>query len=220
MGRVFALRNVRIFYKKLGRLKFVSHLDMTRFMSRLIAKSQIPIWYTEGFNQHIYMNFALPLSLGYEGYYEVMDFRLIDDDYSLEDCLEAMKKVAPPDIEFFGIAEPKSNMKEIGWADYVLTIDSKDISLLNEIEKFLQQDAIICEKVGKKKKVKEIDLIPKIHSFSICGNELKLRLVAGTEDNLNPSLVMNKFFEQSRSEPLFYSVKRTAILDKKLNVFA
>ena len=219
MERVFALRNVRIFYKKLGRLKFVSHLDMTRFMSRLIAKSQIPIWYTEGFNQHIYMNFALPLSLGYEGYYEVMDFRLIDDDYSLEDCLEAMKKVAPPDIEFFGIAEPITNMKEIGWADFVLSFDDKDISILNEIEKFLNQDSIICEKVGKKKKVKEIDLIPKIHSFNISGNQLMLRLVAGTEDNLNPSLVINAFFEQTGTAPLFYSVKRTAILDKNLNMF-
>ena len=82
------MKNVRLFYSKTGRMKFVSHLDMTRFMSRLIAKSKIPVWYTEGFNQHIYMNFALPLSLGYEGLYEVMDFRLNDDSYPLEECLK------------------------------------------------------------------------------------------------------------------------------------
>ena len=73
MGRVFALRNVRIFYEKKGRMKFVSHLDMNRFMSRLIAKSKIPVWYTEGFNSHIYINFALPLSLGFESDYEVLN---------------------------------------------------------------------------------------------------------------------------------------------------
>ncbi len=70
------MKNVRVFYEKKGRLKFVSHLDMNRFMSRLITKSKIPIWYTEGFNQHIYMNFAVPLSLGFEGFYEIMDIRL------------------------------------------------------------------------------------------------------------------------------------------------
>ncbi len=213
------MRNVRIFYRKLGRLKFVSHLDMTRVMSRLIAKSQIPIWYTEGFNQHIYMNFALPLSLGYESDYEVMDFRLIDESYDLELCLSKMKVVAPPDIEFFAIAEPKKHMKEIGWADFSLSFEDEDISILPEIEKFLSKDTIICEKKGKKGKIKQIDLIPKINSFSINGNELSLRLIAGTEDNLNPSLVMNAFFEQTDTKPCFYSVKRTDILDKDLNRF-
>ncbi len=193
---------------------------MTRFMSRLIAKSQIPIWYTEGFNQHIYMNFALPLSLGFESDYEIMDFRLIEENYDLALCLEKMKAVAPPDIEFFSISEPKTNMKEIGWAEFKLTFDNEDVSLLEEIKEFLSQESIICEKVGKKKKVKQIDLIPKINSFSINKNELNLRLIAGTEDNLNPSLVMSSFFEQTNREPCYYSVKRTDILDKNLNRFA
>ena len=65
------MKTVRVFFKKLGRMKFISHLDMTRFMSRLITKANIPVWYTEGFNQHLYMNFAVPLSLGFEGLYEV-----------------------------------------------------------------------------------------------------------------------------------------------------
>ena len=80
------MKNVRLFYSKTGRLKFISHLDMTRFMSRIITRSKIPVWYTEGFNQHVYMNFALPLSLGFESVYEVVDFRLNDDGYSLDEC--------------------------------------------------------------------------------------------------------------------------------------
>lgn len=200
-------------------MKFVSHLDMTRFMSRLITKSKIPVWYTEGFNQHVYMNFALPLSLGFEGLYEVMDFRLNDENYDLELCLEQMKKVSPPDIEFFAISEPKTPMKEIGWADFTLAFEEKDSDILRDIEKFLSQESILCEKTGKKGKVKQIDLIPKISAFSSNGNELTLRLIAGTEDNLNPSLVMTAFFEQTNTEPIFYSVKRTAILDKNLNTF-
>ena len=38
------MKNVRIYFKKTDRMKFVSHLDMTRVMSRLIKKSGIPIW--------------------------------------------------------------------------------------------------------------------------------------------------------------------------------
>lgn len=213
------MKNVRMFYSKTGRMKFVSHLDMTRFMSRLIAKSKIPVWYTEGFNQHIYMNFALPLSLGYEGLYEVMDFRLNDDSYPLEECLKKMKAAAPDGIQFFAIAEPITPMKEIGWAEFKLTFETSDCDVIDRIGEFLSQDSILCEKAGKKGKVKQIDLIPKINAFSINGNELTLRLIAGTEDNLNPSLVMSAFFEQTKTTPVFYAVKRTDILDKKLNRF-
>ena len=52
------MRTVRVFYKKLGRLKFISHLDMNRFMLRALRLSGLPVWYTEGFNPHPYATFA------------------------------------------------------------------------------------------------------------------------------------------------------------------
>ena len=131
MGRVFVLKNVRIYYKKLRSMKFISHLDMTRFMARLITKSGIPIWYTEGFNQHVYMNFAVPLSLGFEGLYEIMDIRLIDENYSLEDCLQALKGVCPPDIEFVSISEDGAHMKTIGYAQYDLSFETFENDVAN-----------------------------------------------------------------------------------------
>lgn len=205
------MKNVRIFYKKLRSMKFVSHLDMTRFMSRLITKSKIPVWYTEGFNQHIYMNFALPLSLGYEGHYEIVDIRLVDEEYGLETCLDALKKASPPDIEFISISECKCPMKNIGFAKYELEFENFDFA--EKITRFLERKTIICEKVGKKGKVKEIDLIPKIKSFEITQEGVNLVLVAGSEDNLNPSLVISTFFEQCSVEPVYYTVKRTMIYD-------
>ena len=130
-----------------------------------------------------------------------------------------MKAAAPPDIEFFAIAEPITPMKEIGWAEFKLKFETSDCETISRIGEFLSQDSIVCEKAGKKGKVKQIDLIPKINAFSINGNELTLRLIAGTEDNLNPSLVMSVFFEQTKTIPVFYAVKRTDILDKNLNRF-
>lgn len=206
------MKSVRIFYKKLGSMKFVSHLDMTRFMSRLISKSQIPVWYTEGFNQHIYMNFALPLSLGFEGLYEVLDIRLIDDEYSLEDVLSALKNVAVKDIEFVSVSEPQMQMKNIGFAKYELEFEN--FVFADVLDKFLKQEQILCQKTGKKGKIKEIDLIPKIKSFEITENGINMTLVAGSEDNLNPSLVMDAFFNQCGISPVYYTVARTMIYNK------
>ena len=209
------MRNVRIFYKKKGRMKFVSHLDMNRFMSRLLTKAHIPVWYTEGFNQHIYMNFAVPLSLGFEGDYEILDIRITDPDFSDDDCLNALKEAAIEDIVFIKVASPWANMKEIAYAEYVLEFDTIPAG----IETFLSRESIICLKKGKKGKLKEIDLIPKIKAFEIDGSRLKLVLNSGCEDNLNPTLVMDTFFEQINENKSYYTVTRTAVLDKAGNLF-
>ena len=214
------MKNVRLYFQKKGRMKFTSHLDITRFMARLIQKSKIPVWFTEGFNQHIYMNFALPLSLGFESNYEVMDIRLTDDNYPLEKCLESMKKACPPDINFFDCKEPVLPSKEIGFADFVLTFEKGNEEILLKLTDFLKKDSILCEKVGKKGKIKEIDLIPKIAGYgSNHIDTVKFRLVAGSEDNLNPNLVLDTFFKEENISPVYYSVCRTMILDKEGNNF-
>ena len=213
------MRTVRIFYKKLGRLKFISHLDMTRFMSRLITKANIPVWYTEGFNQHLYMNFAVPLSLGFEGLYEVLEIRIMDENFTNSDCLEALKKVSPQDIVFTDVKDPVMSMKDIALAEFILDFGENMASLKDSITAFLNSDSIICQKKGKKGKIKEIDLIPKIESFSVNGDKLTLCLTAGNEDNLNPSLVMDTFFASTKTEPCFYSVTRTAIYNKDKKMF-
>ncbi len=188
---------------------------MNRFMSRLLTKAKIPVWYTEGFNQHIYMNFAVPLSLGFEGDYEILDIRIIDPNFSDADCLNALKAVANEDIVFVKVASPWSNMKEIAFAEFLLEFDQ----IPTGIEEFLSRESIICLKKGKKGKFKEIDLIPKIKSFEVKDNTLKLVLNSGCEDNLNPTLVIDTFFEQTDKEKVYYTVKRTAILDKSGRLF-
>ena len=208
------MKNVRIYFKKMGRMKFVSHLDMTRVMSRLIKKSGIPVWYTEGFNRHIYMNFALPLSLGFESNCEIMDIRLNDEEYLNSDTLKALQSVCPDDIEFFAVKEPLKPTKEIGYSEYVLCLDEFTESDKNALKNFLKSESILCQKVGKKGKIKEIDLIPKIKEYKIEQNNITFVLVAGSEDNLNPTLIMDTFFERTATDKLYYTVLRTAILDK------
>ena len=77
------MKNVRVFYRKDGACKYISHLDTNRVMLRAIGKSRLNIWRTEGFNQHAYITFALPLSLGFASECESMDFRILDDDEDL-----------------------------------------------------------------------------------------------------------------------------------------
>ena len=63
---------VRIFFVKEGPSKYMSHLDLMRCMTRTLRRAGVPIWYTEGFNPHPFMTFAMPLSLGTSGLCETM----------------------------------------------------------------------------------------------------------------------------------------------------
>ncbi len=108
-------------------------------------------------------------------------------------------------------------MKTIGFAKYELELENFDFA--NSLNEFLNLESIICEKTGKKGKVKEIDLIPKIKSFEITEKGVELVLAAGSEDNLNPTLVMNAFFEQCNIRPVYYTVKRAMIYNRDLKEF-
>lgn len=218
MGRVSALKNVRVFYKKTGRMKFVSHLDMNRFMSRCIKKAGIPIWYTEGFHPHPYIAFALPLSLGFESDYEIIDLRLVDDSYPLEQVVEKLNSVFPEYVKAFAAAEPITKVGKIGFADFLITFNDNSVNL-DELENFLKSESIIVSKRTKKGTFKEIDIAPKIKSYSINENSLKITLPAGSNDNLNPELVLGEFFENHSSVYSTYRITRTMVYDIDMNIF-
>ena len=61
------MKSTRIWFHKFGTAKYISHLDLNRCVARAFHKAKLPMWYTEGFNPHAFVTFALPLSLGVEG---------------------------------------------------------------------------------------------------------------------------------------------------------
>lgn len=199
-------------------MKFVSHLDMNRFMARLIARTNLPVWFTEGFNQHIYLNFAVPLSLGFEGHYEVLDIRLTHDEFPLEDIPNILNSVSVPDIEFFKVCEVQKPMKEIGFAEFKVEFESLEPDFALQINQFFKKQEVLCEKKTKKGGIKQINIMPNIKKAELEEDTLTLILTAGNEDNLNPTLVLTALFEYS-GQTIDYSVTRTMIYDKNMDKF-
>ena len=210
------MENVRIFYKKKDRMKFISHLDMTRFMIRMLRKAEIPVWYTEGFNKHPYINFALPLSLGFESDYEAMEFK-ITKELSLTEIENRFKKVFPAGIELIKAANPIYKPKEIKYASYSIIIEG---NFKQDLITFLKQENIIVNKKGKKGKVTEINLKPHIIKSEIILKEqntiLNIVLPAGNELNINPSLLIDAFIGDKE---IFASIKRTMLFNKDFSNF-
>lgn len=202
-------------------MRFISHLDMTRFMARLIRRAQLPVWYTEGFNPHLYMTFALPLSLGFESEYEVVDIRLLDDNYDISTLPEKLNAVCPPYIRFFDAAEPIKKAGDVAAAEFVITFDDGG-EIRDALNQFLSCESITVLKKTKKGDVKELEVADKIKESSVDekdGNTLlRITLPAGSSENLNPELFLNKFFEEY-GRYYCYVINRTAILDASGKLF-
>ena len=60
------MTTVRIFFEKCGEAAYISLLDLQRVFHRMLKMSNLPVYYTQGFNPHIYLSFTCPLSLGQE----------------------------------------------------------------------------------------------------------------------------------------------------------
>ncbi len=208
------MKDIRIFYRKSGPLRFVSHLDMNRYMPRLVRLAGLPVWYTEGFHQHVYVTFALPLSLGFESEYEVMDMRLTEDDFPLEEVKRRLNEKAVKGLEVFAVSEPRYKTGKIGFCRYRINfLEPVDVLALKE---FLQSEQILVQKRNKKGKYNEIDITPKIKNFKLIDNCLTVTLSAGN-DNLNPTLLLDAFFE--RHEKADYIITREMLYTTEMEQF-
>lgn len=209
------MKSVRLFFSKKGRMRFISHLDMNRFFTRVLRKSGLPIWYTEGFNPHPYLTFALPLSLGFESDYEILDFKLVDDFFPLENVKKQLVEVLPKYIEIIKVAEPVMKSGKIAFAGFRLGFDSE--SQANNFCEFLNCGNVVINKKTKRGEVKVEEVSSKILSVAVDGKDVDLILPAGN-DNLNPSLLVASF-NADRDNEAFVSYTRTSLYDADNNLF-
>jgi len=67
-----------VIFEKGKPLRHIGHLDLMRTMQRALRRSTLPIVYSRGFNPHVQLSFASPLSMGVVGLREVMDVPLAE----------------------------------------------------------------------------------------------------------------------------------------------
>lgn len=220
------MREVRLRFSKTGRLKYISHLDINRAMSRALKRAGIPLWYTEGFNPHPYMSFSLPLSLGVESLCESVDLR-ITGEITNKEIKDRLNSVLPEDLKIVDVYDDFRDNSEIVYSDYVYKFEFSDNDLaLEKIKNVLSSDEILALKKGKqgrKRVMKETNIKSFIDKYSISIRNdvivLNIRLLAGPEKNLNPSLLFDTIIRLIDMDFEWKSIARISLLDKDYKEF-
>lgn len=226
---VSAMRAVRLNFSKTGRAIYISHLDINRMMTRAVRRAKLPMWYTEGFNPHPYLTFALPLSLGQSSDCEYMDIR-IEGDITDEEIMNRLNAVLPEGVKILSVSAPVYDAKEIEKALYFVKLVFKDAetskSFAERAQTLAEGEELLAEKRGKKghrKVMKQINLIDFIYDmkFSTAENIVNLQcvLAAGNTNNLNPTLLVETLEKEIGIEHEMEYIVRRKLITKDNKTF-
>lgn len=210
-------RIIRIGFSKLGDIKYVPHLSLASAFERALRRAGAPLWYSEGFNPHPKLNFALPLSVGCESVCEMCDVSVEED--SPPDCLDGLAAQMPRGLEIYRIkADPERKFSEIGFCRYRVIFDV--FSDAGKLEKILSGPLVVMKR--SKKGDAETDVSPMIEESRVSEENgralMDLTLCAGGERGyLNPELILRAAESEIGSPDC--RIIRTEVLDLEKKPF-
>ncbi len=199
---------IRVRFTKVGSLQFISHLDLCRTMKSALIRAKAPLWYSEGFNPHPRLIFALPLSIGTESVSELLDVKL-DYEVDPEQFRQALDAETTDEMKIIECYYPQNKLNSIEWAEYVLAFDCN----IESAKGMFDEPYIIMKR--SKSGEKETDISPLTALCEIEGSKARVILSATSEKFLNPEYTAQAICKKTGAES--YTIMRTNILksDKK-----
>ncbi|HTZ10955.1 MAG TPA: TIGR03936 family radical SAM-associated protein [Candidatus Margulisiibacteriota bacterium] len=84
-------------FSKKGMMKYISHLDLMRLLTRSMRRARLPLKMTEGFSPHPKLSLKRALKLGLESESEEASI-LLKEEVSPDDFRERLQKELPEGI--------------------------------------------------------------------------------------------------------------------------
>ena len=193
----------RMKFEKHDEVKYIGHLDTMRTFTRCIKRTSLPIKFSKGFNPRVQLSFALPLGVGVTSDSEYVDLEL-EDEVDVIELKKELNSTLPDGFKIVNVVKPensKSLMSLVKEAIYEIGIEFEnddDIEeLVKKIENIFAQEVIEVEKQGKNKKIELVNIKPNILDIEVevigfSSIRVTLHCNAGSENNLNPNLVVDK----------------------------
>lgn len=185
---------LRVKFCKVGNLQYISHLDLVRTMMKVIVRSKLPLWYTEGFNPKPKLTFAAPLSIGTESVCEFMDIRLTEK-ISPKAAIDALNANMTLQMQAMEAYYPETKMTSLRWLSYDIEINTVGANekLAAECREALSSDTLpILKKTKSGEAVVDIKPLVKQADVTFESNKLFVKCVLSADSSafLNPEYVV------------------------------
>jgi radical SAM-linked protein len=213
-------------YSKTGYLKYISHLDVLRFIQRSVKRAGIKAKYSEGFNPHMKTSFGYPLSLGIESIGEYFELEL-NENIEPELFKEKMNSVMPKEMQIIKADysnDAESLMKRCAYARYLINIEpSIDVNKLNEYFEEMLTEGVIYkrQKINKKNKLvtKELNTKELIDYLKAENIDNKTRIMAVFKTQETGSMKVEEFIKliiEKGFDLDYYTIMKIDALDEEM----
>ncbi|MBE6619770.1 MAG: DUF2344 domain-containing protein [Ruminococcaceae bacterium] len=215
-------RTVRVKFRKVGNLQYISHLDLQRTISRVLVRAGIPTWYTKGFNPHAKITFGLPLSVGAQSLCEYLDVR-IERDMGNREIKQRLNDALTDELCVLDVytAPEQSVFADIVWAKYNIRIRTEGLNetLAEQMQAYLTTSPLMMDKKSKSG-IRQVDITTLIRSLRAYMESGELRIdttlcVSGA-NYLNPEYLISALRDRFGILPVGeacgeYSILRTNV---------
>ena len=196
---------LRIRYRKVGRLAWLSHLEVAHSLERMIRRADLPFAITQGFSPHLKAAFgpALPVGTGGENeYFDVWLTRYTE----AADVIDRLVGVAPPDLAPIdgryvdGRGRSLTSMLTIACYDMVVLGEGVDPEAVSEALVGLISDGeLSVEHKGKSKVYDLMRGVPKDARVGGEGGSVTIDLVIrmGPDGSLRPEKLVRAALERA-----------------------
>jgi len=204
-------------FGKNPRLRFISHLDLQRFLHMALNRTGLPIKYSEGFNPHPLMAFGSALALGWTSEYELLDVRL-SAPMGRKRCEEAMRFALPEDLPVLEVKlledRDPSIMQLVYASDYHIRLDGENAQAVKgQVASFLAEEEVLAMKKTKSGE-KEINIRPLALNLEVCEDGLNARLMLTEKDALKADLLVKTLAAMAGVEMPEMRIHRVCLLAK------
>ena len=205
-------------FGKTERLRYVSHLDLQRFMQRALNRTELPIAWSQGFNPHPLMSFGSAMAMGWTSEYEVLDIRMAKD-VSAQEAAKQMAAALPPDLPVLAarvLDDRKSApMALLTAADYMIAVEGVDgAKIVEQIDEYMAKEHVIAMRKTKTGE-KEADIREMTHILKPDlreGNIFYARLNLTERATLKPDLLVRELAKMAGAEEPEIRVHRLSLL--------
>ncbi|MDR0886817.1 MAG: TIGR03936 family radical SAM-associated protein [Clostridiales Family XIII bacterium] len=192
-------------FSKHDRTAYISHLDLQRLFIRILRMVGARPTYSNGFNPHPRLSFALPLPLGFESDGEYLEFE-VDEHLDTVVVLDRINTRLPHGMRALVLRE-KSEAYSKPLASYIYSSEYSILApawanVAADVDEFAKRDSIIIEKTSRKTgKTREINIAEMMISMDVIfayNSQMLLHLRVRTQNNdsINPNAVMSKFYQE------------------------
>jgi radical SAM-linked protein len=187
------MNKIRIIYTKTEKLKYISHLDVIRMFMRVLRRANLPVELTQGFSPKYKMAFSKALSLGVESLFEAVDVNLLENEYTILEIEERLKRVLPCGMDIVDVVEltgKESKLSGLTENDvYEIKLNITEIEFNKRLEKLNAGEFVV------EKKEKQINLKDKLISSKIKKKDNNSIVVKVILNNMNPFLFIKGFMQ-------------------------